>query len=218
MYDTSHQPEAMQARYKFLPPDITELFEYGTVELVVDETAKEFGLIDEQKALLSMEIELILFFFLPRKGLIERLRETLEIDQALATQIAAKIESDLFSIVDSMLDVAEAEFESTEATAPTPEITQPEPAVTASNTPPEIAVSTPEATNLIVEPKPGVPTTTVPEPATTPQIATVKPMRTFPDDFNAGRAHSYGAFRPEGEDNDGDEPTHSSNQDDVLRK
>lgn len=46
----------------------------------------------------------------------------------------------------------------------------------------------------------------------------VKPMRTFPDDFNAGRAHSYGAFRPEGADNDEDEPTHSSNQDDVLRK
>lgn len=215
MYDTSHQPEAMQARYKFLPPDITELFEYGTVELVVDETVKQFGLVDEQKALLLMEIELILFFFLPRKGFVERLRDSLEIDQSQATQIAAKIEGDLFSIIDSMLDVAEAEFESTEETTPTSEVMQTEPAAT---TPPEMAVSTPEATNLIVEPKPGAPTAPIPEPVTIPQTATVKPMRTFPDDFNAGRAHSYGAFRPEGEDNDGDEPTHSSNQDDVLRK
>lgn len=65
------------------------------------------------------------------------------------------------------------------------------------------------------------PTTIVPPTAPTPinePLVTVKPMRTFPDDFNAGRAHSYGAFRPEGEDNDGDEPIHSSSQDDVLRK
>lgn len=47
---------------------------------------------------------------------------------------------------------------------------------------------------------------------------TVKPMRTFPDDINAGRAHSYGAFRPDNEDSDPDEPTHSTSQDDILRK
>lgn len=65
------------------------------------------------------------------------------------------------------------------------------------------------------------PTTITPPTVPTPEnepLVTVKPMRTFPDDFNAGRAHSYGAFRPEGGDNDEDEPIHSSSQDDVLRK
>lgn len=57
-----------------------------------------------------------------------------------------------------------------------------------------------------------------PELSTQPTLTPVKPMRTFPDDFNAGRAHSYGAFRPEGDDSDPDEPTHTTNQDDVLRK
>lgn len=63
----------------------------------------------------------------------------------------------------------------------------------------------------VLAPAPSIPTTTAPQPTI------VKPMRTFPDDFNAGRVHSYGAFRPEGEDNDPDEPIHSSSQDDVLR-
>lgn len=218
MYDTSHQPEAMQVRYKFLPPSIMELFEFGTVEYVVEQTGKEFGLNEEKKAALLMEIELILFFFLTRKGFVERLRESLEIDQGRATQIAAKIENDLFSIVDAALDVAEAEFESDKGEGlvtetplnpetPIPPSTQPQPAIVP-----------PEPTSLIVEPKSGVPDAAIPEPVMTPQTTTVKPMRTFPDDFNAGRAHSYGAFRPEGEDNDPDEPTHSSSQDDVLRK
>jgi hypothetical protein len=48
-------------------------------------------------------------------------------------------------------------------------------------------------------------------------LAAVKPMRTYSDDVNMSRAHSYGAFRPQAED-DTDEPTHSSSQDDLMRK
>lgn len=214
MYDTSHQPEAMQVRYKYLPPSIIELFEYQTVQFVIDETAKEFGLNDDKKAALLMEIELILFFFTTRVGFVERLRDSLEIDQRKATQIAAKIENDLFSIVDQILDAAEAEFESEEAGTPIPEASQGEVVPTPPNSPPEPT----EPASLIVEPKPNTTVPPTPEQIVPPQIATVKPMRTFPDDFNAGRAHSYGAFRPEGEDHDPDEPIHSSSQDDVLRK
>ncbi len=218
MYDTSHQPEAMQVRYKYLPPSIIELFEYQTVQFVIDETAKEFGLNDEKKAALLMEIELILFFFTTRVGFVERLRDSLEVDQRKATQIAAKVETDLFSIVDQILDAAEAEFESVEEETPVVEATQNEVVSTSPNSQPEPTATTAEPASLIVEPKPNTTVPPTPEPIVPPPITTVKPMRTFPDDFNAGRAHSYGAFRPEGEDNDPDEPIHSSSQDDVLRK
>lgn len=58
---------------------------------------------------------------------------------------------------------------------------------------------------------------TVPTPVNEPLVA-VKPMRTFPDDFNAGRAHSYGAFRPENGEDDPEETVHRSNQDDIIKK
>ncbi len=194
MYDTSHQPEAMQARYKFLPPNITELFEYGTVQLIVQDASLEFALNDDQKAALLMEVEMILYFFLTRKGLVERLKESLEIDQVRATQIAAKLESDLFIIVDDLLDAVEKEFEA-EDTESLPADTQPEP---------------------IVIPKTLTPTPPAPEmPPSPTQLTTVKPMRTYSDDVNMSRAHSYGAFRPQGE-GDEDEPTHNTSQNDLL--
>lgn len=217
MYDTSHQPETMQVRYKFLPSTITDLFEYRTVELVIDETTKEFGLNEEKRGALLMEIELVLFLFLTRKGFVERLRESLEIDQGRATQIAAKIESDLFSLIDAELDVAEAEFEANEVSALDEVSSIDTPISTSTNVQQETIP--PQSQNLIVEPQISPVAPSIPEPTTiVPPLATVKPMRTFPDDFNAGRAHSYGAFRPEGDDNDPDETTHSSSQDDVLRK
>lgn len=74
------------------------------------------------------------------------------------------------------------------------------------------------AMDFISKPQPVLAPPPTDQTVTAPQPTIVKPMRTFPDDFNAGRAHSYGAFRPEGEDNDPDEPTHSTSQDDVLRK
>lgn len=202
MYDTSHQPESMQARYKFLPPEITELFEFGTVELIMDQAALEFGLNDSQKEGLLMEVELVLYFFLTRKGLVERLRETLEVDQARATQIAAKLENDLFIIVDDLLDAIEKEFESEDTeVAPVPE---------------ETSTSAPPAETLPTTPAPTTyPPETPPNPAT---LAAVKPMRTYSDDVNMSRAHSYGAFKPEGDDGDPDEPVHRSNQDDIIGK
>ncbi len=197
MYDTSHQPEAMQARYKFLPPNITELFEYGTVQLIVQDTSLEFALNDDQKAALLMEVEMILYFFLTRKGLVERLKESLEIDQVRAMQIAAKLESDLFIIVDDLLDAVEKEFEA-EDTESLPADTQPEP-----NVIPE---------TLTLTPTPPAPPEMPPSPA---QLTAVKPMRTYSDDVNMSRAHSYGAFRPQGDD-DEDEQTHNTSQNDLL--
>lgn len=51
--------------------------------------------------------------------------------------------------------------------------------------------------------------------STPAQLTAVKPMRTYSDDVNMSRAHSYGAFRPQGED-DEDEPTHNTSQNDLL--
>ena len=55
-------------------------------------------------------------------------------------------------------------------------------------------------------------------PPPPPPPTTVKPMRTFQEDFDASRAHSYGAYRPENDGSDEDEPVHRSNQDDIIRK
>lgn len=54
-----------------------------------------------------------------------------------------------------------------------------------------------------------------PDALNPPPLTTVKPMRTYSDDVNMSRAHSYGAFRPQ-EADDEDEQTHSSSQNDLL--
>lgn len=184
----------MQERYRELPEEITELFEYGTVTQVIDRIVKEFGLREESKELLQMEIEMVLFFFLTREGLAARLIDSLEINETRAAEIAKQLDDDLFVIVDDLLTYAEQQFAGTDM--PTPTL----------------------ITDAPLEPKPASETsTTVPVIPESPQQ--LKPLRTFAMDVDMSRIHGYGAFKSDDPEGDTDAaPTYSSSQDDIIKK
>lgn len=196
MYDNTAQPKIMRDRYAQLPSEITELFEYGTVDHVIDLITTEFGLNEEQKSLLRMEIEMVLYLFVPQDGFKGRVQESLEVDEIRASGITQKVTSDLFYIVDDLLKFTEEQFAGAEEEANSLIVTAPidkslEPLPTNSQSKNEIKLENPTL---------------------------VKPLRTFAMDVDVSRAHGYGAFQSGEVQNDEDEPVHSSNQDDILKK
>jgi len=198
MYQNPSQPQAMQERYKELPPHIMELFEYGTVDFVIDSLAKEYGLSEEQKIGLRMEIELVLYLFLPRKGFVERLKESLQTEHIRTEQIAARVEDDLFTIVDDILTFVESQFNDEGEVAMNPVILAP--AASPETTPPALEPVT-EQSQQPEKVEPGV-----------------KSLRTFAKDVEISRAHSYGAFKSNDDGNPDDENVHTTSQDDILKK
>lgn len=222
MYENINQPDEMRERYKALPPEVTELFEYGTVDFVLDNIVHEFILSDEQKDVLRMEIELVLYFFLPRIGFVERLQDSLEIDQAKAEQIYAYIEENLFIIVADILTIADKELsESIEvettsvATEPTPPV--PQKPITRTPLPPSGLPSFITKVDTPAAPEPEKPVEKT--PAKENPYSNVKPLRTFAEDVELSRAHSYGTFRGNNpEEEEDDEPTYRSSQDDIMKK
>lgn len=219
MYDISNQPEEMQKRYKALPPEIIELFEFGTVDVVLDKITKGFQLTSDQKAMLRVEIELTLYFFFPRTNIIERIQESLEIDRLKAENIAADVENQLFIIVDDMLSFAETQFNGEGENQEIPSL-NPNQNTTPITVPTMSANPLPSVIPTFVTPPPITPAQPVtPEVQPTPKVPTtnVKPIRTFANDVELSRAHSYGAFRGRDEDTT-EEPAHQSNQDDILKK
>lgn len=219
MYENINQPEAMRERYKALPPEVTELFEYGTVDFVLDNIVHEFALGDEQKDALRMEIELVLYFFLPRIGFVERLQDSLEIDTIKAGQIYAYVEENLFVIVDDILTFTDKELSLEEEVETTPQVQSisTQQSVAPAPLPPSGLPSF-----ITKEDAPSAPKTEVPTAAPVKEnpYSQVKPLRTFAQDVELSRAHSYGAFRgntPKDGDDD-EEPVHRSSQDDIIKK
>lgn len=202
MYGNSLQPKKMQERYNQLPPQITELFDYGTVGLSIDNITSEFNLTERQKEALLMETELVLYLFLPRLGFIERLQESLEIDQSLAEQVASEIENNIFFIVNDLLDFSDNQFKQESGTPTTIPNAQPQ-----TNNKTIITKSTnPPASEIIGH-------------AEESAGQNIKPLRTFAEDVQSSRVHGYGAFHSgevtEGNDSD---PVHRSSQDDIIKR
>lgn len=198
MYDTSSQPIEMQERYKELPVEITDLFEYDIVGVVVNKIATEFGLNEDQVAALTMEIEMVLYLFMTRDDFTERLQESLEIEGERAKGITQRVVSDLFVIVEPILDIADTERKKNESIV-----------LNIENE--AIAPTTTNSPNSNVAEAQSQP----PEK----QIPDLKPIRTFTEDVNLSRAHGYGAFRSDNstttEEND---VVHRSSQDDIIGK
>lgn len=209
MYDISQLPEKLQERYNMLPEEITELFEYGTVDQIIDECVKEFGLRDFQESMLHMEVTLVLFFFFTRTGLSERLQDSLEIEEIRANLIAQKLNDDLFIIVDGLLTFVEEQFsreggdEPSIAITPAPLTTEP-----ASEAAPSTVSGVPKDSNLT---KSATSLNTAPTKDTG-----LKPLRTYAMDVDMSRIHGYGAFRADEEKDETDTTVHRSSQDDVL--
>lgn len=211
-YDTSKMPETMQKRYLELPEEVTELFEYGTVEHVIDDLIKEFGLRSSDKDTLKMEIELVLMGFLTREGLPERLRDSLSIEENRANEISEKLNEDLFVIVGDYINFVELKF------SEGGDIKEPKIIV------PPKQNETPKEPLIVAPPKPKE-SAPEKEPETKPKVeekentySKVKPLRTFAMDVDMSRAHSYGTSAPSQEQDEDDEPVHSSSQDDILKK
>ncbi len=192
-YDTSQQPEVMQQRYRELPDELTELFEYGSVDHIIGEIKREFGLREEEVVALRMEIELVLYCFLPKSGLAERLQESSGVDIEKARLISRKLTQELFVVVDDILTEVEKQFSEDMATVGPPVI--------------------------VVPPAPSEQTSVDPQTAS-PDIDDnnqLKPLRTFAMDVDMNRAHGYGAFHS-GEQTEDEEPVHRSSQDDIIKK
>ncbi len=187
MYNNSQLPELMQQRYQALPLSIIELFQYGTVEVVLEKTVSQFTLSEEQKSGLQMEIDLILYLFLTRKGLIERLTESLPTEISIAREISLFLDEELFSIVDGELKIAAELLEDETSKEIKPTITE-----GTENTSPKI---TPEVKETIQN--------------------AVKPIRTFAEDVEISRAHSYGTFKSQTSEEEG---VYRSSQDDIIKK
>ncbi len=219
MYENTNQPEIMRDRYKALPPPVTELFEYGTVDFVLDNIVREFALGDEQKEALRMEIELVLYFFLPRIGFVERLQDSLEIDQSKAEQIYTYIEENLFIIVDDILTFTDKKLTGSEEAKAVLETPPPPPNPPKPVAPTPLPPSGKPSFITKVDTPPAKPIAPEKSTQTTTSHSNVKPLRTFAEDVELSRAHSYGAFRsntPETEEDD--EPVHRSSQDDIIKK
>lgn len=194
MYDTSQQPEKMRERYKELPDEVQELFEYGTVEKVLKDTSKEFGLREEDVPLLQVEVDLILYGFLTRNDLPERLQDSLDIEELRAEQITQKLNTDLFVIVEPFLTYVEDSLDETEG---------------------DIQPSTFDIPNTNPNQEPKIENTKQKNDTS----AFVKPLRTFAEDVEFSRIHGYGTFKSEeSEEDGGDTPVHRSSQDDIINK
>lgn len=193
MYSNQDQPIQMLERYKDLPKEITDLFEYGTVEVIIDTVVKEYALKETQKNALLMEIEMVLYMFLTRDGFENRIQESLEVPTETAVDIAYRVENELFIIVDPILSHFEqelknlSELEVVSNTTPLHEILEP------ATTSPEIQ-----------------------KPADT--LPGLRPIRTFTEDVNLSRAHGYGAFRSNETETSTEEDVHRSSQDDIIGK
>lgn len=111
-YNNQLQPEPMRERYSKLPKEILELFEYGTVDLVLENIVTEYGLSEEQSQSLRMEVELTLYLFLPRNTLLERLVESLGMDREEVEMMISDLEENLFVVVDPLLTATEKKFSS----------------------------------------------------------------------------------------------------------
>ncbi len=224
MYTNPNQTEEFIERYQNLPPDIRELLDYGIVDKVIEEVAVENRFTKEQEDILRMEIELVLYMFLPRQGFINRIKESLEIETSIAEIITAYIDQELFSLVEPIMNFLDDQFTpgkevvagatlegsgieevlpSAEAAsalkefqAPADEI-EPAPTFAASAMPPSTPVITPEQ-----------PTITKPDQTETPRIPAI---HTFESD--AKNVHGYGVFVNKNND---DEEVHRSTQDDVI--
>lgn len=203
MYENPQQPEIMRERYSQLPPEITELFEYATVDKVLEDVTKEFALNEEQVGVLRAEIELVLYLFMPRAGFVDRVAETLEIDVTKANALAQKINSDLFIIVNDLLSFVETQFETTTSETPT----------TTQNSEPE---TTPNEKVTGYIPPMATPGTSQTAAAPSPGL---KQIRTFADDVNLSRVHGYGVFsNTQSEEKEDEETIHRSSQDDIIKK
>lgn len=194
MNPTLNQPPEMQERYDSLPQEIKELFEYDTIGVVLKNIALQFGLNKTQAKLLRMEVELVLYFFLPSDGLKERLQESLSIESERAGQIVDQLENDLFIIVKPGLELANKIFSGEEVE--------------------EVSLQAPDS---LVTPLPKAAPNQPAAPAS-PQKTSQPGIRTYASDVAENRAH--GSFRqPETEQEtrgDGEEPVYRSSQDDII--
>jgi|GEM_PF-3245712 len=200
MYDTSQLPEIMQKRFTALPANIVELYEYGTVEVVVNNAARQFRLTTDQQIDLQMEVDLILYLFVSKNGLTDRLIEYLAIDKTTATGINNFLDDELFAIVANELQQASEILD---------QENQPnQPSVITSVIPENIKIVEPVATEPVA--------TNTPETKNIDPNS-VKPLRTFAEDVEISRNHGYGVFRPQEEIGE-DQPIYSSSQDDIIKK
>ena len=192
-------PQTLKDRLELLPSSIRDLYTFDTVDVIISNAAKEFDLTEEQASLLKIEVDLIISLFESRDDLIDRLINEFGFEEVKAINIKQFLDDNLFIIIEQILEAADTERILNE--------------VENLNMVSEGMAST--NTTFHTE-RPTI-TETLPSSETD---VTVKPLRTFSQDVDISRAHSYGAFKGSDNkpDNPTDEPIISSSQDDIIKQ
>ena len=162
--------DVLRERYALLPDELTDLIEYMTVALVVEQISTTYDLTQIQSTLLENEILMVLLLFLPRESFKERIQDSLQIDASLAATIGDEIEKEIFSLVNGILTAANKGFVSDTQIEPAP--------LQESEVPTPTAMKDPE------------PTAIAPEPDLSERISALRTMQ-----GDAERIHGYGAYR-----------------------
>ena len=112
-----NQTDLIKQRKELMPQEVRDLIEMNVVSDVVAEVRNNYGLTKRQAVLLENEIILVLMFFLPHKGLIDRITESLEINYSLAERISLYLQTEIFDLVEEYLLTVDKYFSGTNESA-----------------------------------------------------------------------------------------------------
>ncbi|MEZ4200454.1 MAG: hypothetical protein R3B69_02580 [Candidatus Paceibacterota bacterium] len=104
------QEQRLVDQYKKLPPELKELIDFGSVDVVIKNATREFALNEEQSVLLENEVMLVLLLMLPIDGFATRVREALEIEFHKAAELEVYVKENLFDLEAEIFELTEAEF------------------------------------------------------------------------------------------------------------
>lgn len=170
--DNQGTDQQILERYREMPEEIRDLFDMGIIDRAVTMVSQQYGLTEEQSILLGNQIALTVLLFLPKDDFDGRLVSALNIGPEKATGITTVIESEVFLLVDDLLEEANGRFLDRDVTSEEiPPVASPEPE--AATTPTESSPKPQESTNVI------------------------EALRTMQSDAN--RIHGYGAYRRQAE-------------------
>lgn len=132
MDDLERENKILIERYKVLPEDLKEIIEFGLLDKVIATVRNDHHLNEDQAILLENHLMLILLLILPSYDITDKLKEILGVDEFRASLIANYLKTDLFDLVEDILEVTDEKFllnNASSTVAPNP-VASSEPATT----------------------------------------------------------------------------------------
>lgn len=93
----------IQERAAMVPEELVALITNGTLDAVVFDISREYGLTPEQERLLENEISLVLLLYIPVEDFAANVEESLEVGYEAAQGITNTVYAEIFELVDDIL-------------------------------------------------------------------------------------------------------------------